>query len=69
MMFVPSPTYSLVLHVDGSHVSDLWHVGVVEGHIEEDCGPEDAGKDEQDHGQSNEHLPDIVQGALAVLIV
>lgn len=53
MMFVPSPTYSLVLHVDGSHVSDLWHVGVVEGHIEEDCGPEDAGKDEQDHGQSN----------------
>lgn len=61
--------YSLVLHVHRSHMSNLRHVRVVEGHVEEDRGPEDAGEHEQDDCKSDEHLTDIVQGALSVLIV
>lgn len=61
--------YSLVLHVHRSHMGNLRHVRVVEGHVEEDGSPEDAGEHEQDDCKADEHLTDVVQGALPILIV
>lgn len=61
--------YSLVLHVHGSHMCNLRHVRVVEGHVEEDRSPKDTGENEQDHCQSDQDLTYIVQATLPVLIV
>lgn len=61
--------YSLVLHVHGSHMCNLRHIRVVEGHVEEDCRPQYTREDEQDHCKANEHLTDIIQGALPVLVI
>lgn len=61
--------YSLVLHVHGSHMCNLRHVRVVEGHVEEDRSPEDTRKDEQDHCQSYQDFAYIVQATLPVLII
>lgn len=50
-------------------MGNLGHIGVVESHIAEDGGPEDAGQHEQDDSDPDQDLPDVLQRTFPVLLI